>query len=119
MPSAGTSRIEVLLKKALAADPDFGDAYLQLGILYSSEDKTEDAVGAYQRAIAVAPQLAEPHFRLGVIYKKQQEPETAKEEFQRFEKLQKADADAVERERMEIRQFLIVLDGPPPAAPKQ
>jgi tetratricopeptide (TPR) repeat protein len=111
-------QVESLLNKAVAIDPKRGDAYLQLGILSSSQHNFEKAIGYYSQAIEVDPKLGEAHYRLGVAYDRIGSPEKAKEEFQLHDEIEKQQAAAVERQRRDVKQFLVVLQGqpaPPPA----
>lgn len=101
--------VEALLTKAVAIDPSFDDAYLQFGILYSVEHDFEKAIGFYTKAIAVNPQLSAAHYRLGVAYERTNEPAKAKQEFQLHDEIEKQQAAMIERQRREIKQFLIVL----------
>ena len=111
-------QVESLLNKAVAIDPKRGDAYLQLGILSSSQHNFEKAIGYYSQAIEVDPQLGEAHYRLGVAYDRIGSPEKAKEEFQLHDEIEKQQAAAVERQRRDVKQFLVILQGLPatPAA---
>jgi tetratricopeptide (TPR) repeat protein len=88
-------------------------AYLQLGILYSSLRSYEKAIDFYMKAIKADPQLAEAHYRLGVAYDRTDEPTKAKQEFVLHEEIEKKQAAAVESQRREIKQFLVVLQGQP------
>jgi tetratricopeptide (TPR) repeat protein len=74
-------QVETLLTKAVAIDPKCGDAYLQLGILSSSQHHFEKAIGFYTKAIEVDPQLGEAHYRLGVAYDRIGSPEKARRNF--------------------------------------
>jgi tetratricopeptide (TPR) repeat protein len=103
--------VETLLAQAVAVDPKCGDAYLQLGILASSQRKFAKAIGFYSKAIEVDPELGEAHYRLGVAYDRIGSPEKAKQEFQLHDQIEKLQAAAVERQRREIKQFLVVLEG--------
>ncbi len=62
----GTSlaKIKGLLTEYIGLDPRFGEAHLQLGILYFEEQDYATAVHEYERAIALNPLLDETHFRL-------------------------------------------------------
>jgi tetratricopeptide (TPR) repeat protein len=111
------TQVKTLLAKAVAIDPKCGDAYLQLGILSSSQHNFEQAIGFYNQAIEVEPQLGEAHYRLGVAYDRIGSPEKAKQEFQLHDEIEKLQAAAVERQRREVKQFLVVLDGQPAAPP--
>ena len=112
-------QVESLLAKAVAIDPKCGDAYLQLGILASSQHNFEKAIGYYTKAIEVDPQLGEAHYRLGVAYDRIGSPEKAKQEFQLHDEIEKQQAAAVERQRREVKQFLVVLQGQPATSPAQ
>jgi tetratricopeptide (TPR) repeat protein len=107
-------QVETLLTKAVKMDRNFVDAYLQLGILYSSQHNYEKAIGFYTKAIEVDPQLGEAHYRLGVAYDRTGEPAKAKQEFVLHDEIEKQNAAAVERQRREIKQFLVVLQGQQP-----
>jgi tetratricopeptide (TPR) repeat protein len=102
-------QVETLLSKAVALDPKNGEAYLQLGILYSSRHDFQKAIGFYRQAIEADPQLGEAHYRLGVAYDRTGAPEKARKEFQLHEEIEKSQAAAVERQRREVKQFSVVL----------
>jgi tetratricopeptide (TPR) repeat protein len=102
-----------LLTKAVTIDPNCVDAYLQLGILYSSQHNYKKAIDFYTKAIEVDPRLGEAHYRLGVAYDRTGEPQKAKREFELHDEIEKQKAAAVERQRREIKQFLVVLEGQP------
>ncbi len=105
--------VETLLTKAVTIDTNCVDAYLQLGILYSSQHNYEKSIGFYTKAIEVDPQSGEAHYRLGVAYDRTGEPQKAKREFALHDEIEKQKAAAVERQRREIKQFLVVLQGQP------
>jgi tetratricopeptide (TPR) repeat protein len=111
--SPALQQVERLLTKAVKIDPNCVDAYLQLGILYSSQRNYEKSIGFYTRAIEVDPQLGEAHYRLGVAYDRTGESQKAKREFALHDEIEKQEAAAVERQRREIKQFLVVLEGQP------
>jgi tetratricopeptide (TPR) repeat protein len=110
-------QVESLLTKAVAIDPKCGEAYLQLGILYSSQRPPEKAIGFYTKAIEADPQLGEAHYRLGVAYDRLGMPEKATQEFQQHDEIEKLQAATVERQRREVKQFLVVLEGQPGSPP--
>jgi len=107
--SANAQHIEVLLQKAIAADPKFDEAYVQLGILNAARGKFAQAISAYKKAIEVNPQSSEAHYRLALAYKRVGEEGKSEQELQLFKQADKTEAAAVERQRREIRQFLIIL----------
>ncbi len=107
------SQVEALLTKAVAIDPKCADAYLQLGILSFSPRQPEKAIAFYTKAIESDPQLGEAHYRLGVAYDRIGSPEKAAKEFKLHDEIEKRQADAVEQQRREVKQFLVVLEGQP------
>ena len=105
---------QALLEKSVALDPKFGEAYLQLGILYSAQGASDKAVAVYTKAIEVAPNLSEPHYRLSQLYKRNGDNEKAEQEVKLYKRAEKAETDKVERQRHEIQQFLVILKDKPP-----
>jgi tetratricopeptide (TPR) repeat protein len=106
-------QVEALLTKAVAINPKCSDAYLQLGILSFSKQQPENAIAYYTQAIQSDPQLGEAHYRLGVAYDRIGSPEKAAQEFKLHDEIEKRQAAAVEQQRREVKQFLVVLDGQP------
>jgi tetratricopeptide (TPR) repeat protein len=106
-------QVEALLTRAVTIDAKCGDGYLQLGILYSSQRNFQKAIDFYAKAIEANPQLGEAHYRLGVAYDRIGEPAKAKQEFQLHDEIEKQQAAAVEEQRREVKQFLVVLQGQP------
>jgi tetratricopeptide (TPR) repeat protein len=106
-------QVETLLTKAVTIDPKCGDAHLQLGVLYFSQHQSEKAIESYRKAIQSDPQLGEAHYRLGVAYDRMGLPEKAAQEFKIHDEIEKLQAAAVEQQRREVKQFLVVLEGQP------
>jgi tetratricopeptide (TPR) repeat protein len=113
--SAGLQQAETLLEKAAALDPKFGETYLQLGILHSGRGKFEEAIRDYRKTIEVSPQLSEAHYRLGLAYRRVREEVKAQQEFRVYEQMEKAETAAMESQRRELRQFMIILKDQPAA----
>ena len=106
-------QVITLLNKAIALNSRCAEAYLQLGILSSSQNNLEKAIAYYNSAIAAGPQLGEAHYRLGVAYDRVGAPEKARQEFQLHDEIERLQAATVERQRREVKQFLVVLQGQP------
>jgi tetratricopeptide (TPR) repeat protein len=102
-----------LLEKAVALDPTLAEAYLQLGILYAAQNDFARAVQFLRQAIAANPQLAEAHRRLGQAYQRTGNATQAAQEFAIYKQVQKSEADTLERQRRELRQFLVILQSQP------
>jgi tetratricopeptide (TPR) repeat protein len=107
-----TQNVETLLTKAVTIDPNCADGFLQLGILAASQHNYEKAIRLYAKASEVNPQSAEVHYRLGVAYEHLDEHDKAQQEFHLHDQIEKQQADAVERERREIKQFVVVQSQP-------
>lgn len=105
-------QVEALLTKAVSLDSQCFDGYLQLGILAASRRDYEKAIQLYTKAIDVNPRLGEAHYRLGVAYDRLGEREKAQQEFQLHDEIEKRQAAAVERERQEVKQFVVVQGQP-------
>jgi tetratricopeptide (TPR) repeat protein len=112
-------QVETLLAKAVTIDPKYVDAYLQLGIFYSAQHDYEKAISFHTKAIEVDPQLSEAHYRLGVAYDRTGDPAKAKNEFLLHDEIEKQQSAAVERQRREIKQFIVVLQGQPTSPAKR
>jgi tetratricopeptide (TPR) repeat protein len=109
---------EALLEEAVKIDPNLGEAYVQLGILFSERNDLQHAVAAYQKALEVNPHLGEAHYRLSLAFKRMGEESKAAQELQAYKRVEKTEAAAVEQQRKQLRQFLVILkDQPATASP--
>jgi tetratricopeptide (TPR) repeat protein len=89
-PDANAGQIERLLKDAVALDPQFVDAHLELGALYAEQAKYSDAIPEYRRAIAINPGLAAAHYRLAQVYARTGDRAAAETELGLYEHLREA-----------------------------
>jgi len=103
------NRIESMLTKAINLDPKLAEADLQLGNLAVSRREYQKATKFYSKAIEVNPQLSEAHYRLGIAYERVGEREKAKLEFQKHDEIEKQLAAEVQRQRKDVKQFVIAL----------
>jgi len=113
-PGATSKQVEQLLRKSVSIDPKFAEAHLQLGIAYAASGEITTAVTEFERARDADPDLAEAHFRLAQAYKKLNQPEKARQEFAAYERIQNTKAAAIEQQRREIQQFVVVYKDKPP-----
>jgi tetratricopeptide (TPR) repeat protein len=104
-------RVEGLLTRAVTLDPGCGDAYFQLGVLEATRANYPKAIPYYSKAIQINPQLSQAHYRLGIAYDRVGDKDKAKREFQLHEEIEKQQAAAVDKQRREVKQFLVVVDG--------
>ncbi len=99
---------EALLTKAVTIDSKCSEAYLQLGIMSASQRYFDKAIGFYTKAIEADPQLADAYYRLGVAYDRTGQPAKAKQEFELHDQIKQQQAEATERQRREVKQFLVI-----------
>ncbi len=112
-PGLDLHQIESLLKTAVALDPKFAEAHLQLGNLYSDQNKYADAIPEYTMALNLSPQLADAHYRLGQAYVRTGDKERAQQQFQVYQQLRAEHLAEVDKQRADIRQFVYsAKDGP-------
>jgi tetratricopeptide (TPR) repeat protein len=117
--SANLQQVKKLLQKAVAADPKLSEAFVQLGAVYAAEGNPQQAITAYKKAIEVNPQSGEAHYRLALAYKRAGDQEKSEQELQLYKQADKSETAAIEQQRREIRQFLIILKDQPQASTPQ
>src|SRR5258708_45408 len=100
-------QIESLLKRSAAIDPKFAEAHLQLGNLYSAQNKYADAIPEYVRARELNPDLADAYYRLGQAYVRSGQKDRAQEQFQAYQHLREQHLADLDKQRAEIRQFVL------------
>jgi tetratricopeptide (TPR) repeat protein len=100
-------QIEALLKKAVALDPNFADAHLQLGNLYSDQRLYSQAIPEYERALQVNSNLADAHYRLGQAYVHTGQKELAQKELEIYQRVRAEHMAELDKQRAEIRQFVV------------
>jgi tetratricopeptide (TPR) repeat protein len=110
--------VESSLLTAVKLDPQCGDAYLQLGILYANQHDLAKAIAAYQKSIEAAPSSAESHFRLAAAYRLTGDATKARQEMELYEQISKQKTEQSERERHEIQQFVYTLRGQAVPSPR-
>jgi tetratricopeptide (TPR) repeat protein len=133
------AQVKSLLNKAIALDPQFGPAYLQLGVLYSEGGDYRKAIFHYQRAIEAELQrrdrqkddsgmhdvaisdstadllIEQAHYHLAQAYRRIGQDDKAKSELELYEKTAHESAREADQERHEIRQFVYTLRDQPAA----
>jgi tetratricopeptide (TPR) repeat protein len=112
-PDAPTlMEVQTQLTRAVAIDPGCADAYLQLGILKATQKDYKAAIDDYQQAIRTNPQLSEAYYRLGVAYDRLGQRDEAARQFALHDAIRKQQAAEVDRQRREIKQFLVTPPAP-------
>jgi tetratricopeptide (TPR) repeat protein len=116
-PGLDLHQIESLLSKSLALDPKFAEAHLQLGNLYSDQNKYARAIPEYVRALDLSSDLADAHYRLGQAYVRTGEKDRAQQQFQVYQRLREQHLTDLDKQRAEIRQFVYSAKDSPAAKP--
>jgi tetratricopeptide (TPR) repeat protein len=109
VPAAVAAETE--LEKAIALDPSFGNAYLQLGILLAGRKQFTQAEAALQKAVRYTPFPDEAHYRLAEVYRRTGDAAKARQETAVYKQIEARKAEDAERERHEIQQFIYTLRG--------
>src|SRR5437588_519805 len=116
-PSLDLRQIESLLNKSLTLDPKLAEAHLQLGNLYSDQNKYAQAIPQYIRALELNFDLADAHYRLGQAYVRTGEKDRAQQQFQVYQGLRERHLADLDKQRAEIRQFVYSAKDSPAAKP--
>ena len=98
---------EAQLEKAIAIDPQMGDAYLKLGILYGEKGELAKAVESLQKAAENIPLPDEAHLRLAQVYRRMGETEKGRRESELYEEVSTKKKEKLEKERRELGQFVV------------
>ncbi len=116
-PGLDLGQIESLLKKSIALDPKLAEAHLQLGNLYSEQNKFADSIPEYVRARELNPNLADVYYRLGQAYVRTGRKDSAQEQFDVYQRVRAQHMAEVDKQRAEIQQFVYSAKDGPSAKP--
>lgn len=108
-----SAQVESLLQKALRLDPRLAKAHFQLGVLYSDRSNLPQAISSYENAVRVDPQFTEAHYRLAQAYAASGQKEKSYEEISLYKQKTKEKADAADRERRALQQFVYTMQPRP------
>ena len=101
------ARVESLLKKAVLLDNRYADGYVQLGILEADRRNFPEAIRDFQHAVTLQPNLTLAHYHLSQAYRRTGQKDRANRELEIFGQLRKQDQLETEKERSEVRQFVV------------
>jgi tetratricopeptide (TPR) repeat protein len=106
-PNLDLTQIEALLKKAVALAPNLAEAHQQLGNLYSDQREYAQSIPEYLKARELNPDLADVHYRLAQSYVRTGEKDLAQQELQVYQQLRAQHLSDLDKQRAEIRQFVV------------
>jgi tetratricopeptide (TPR) repeat protein len=95
-PVADMDVIETLLKKAIAASPDFYEAHFQLGILYQDQQKYPEAIREFEQTLTLRPDYTRAHYRLFLLYSRTNQKQLADQHLAILKQIKQEDAQAEE-----------------------
>jgi tetratricopeptide (TPR) repeat protein len=75
------------LSEALRLNPNFPEAYFELGLIDLARGRTEEGVAALEKAVSLDSEFAPAHYRLGLAYQRLGKVDLSKEELRRFQAL--------------------------------
>jgi acyl-homoserine lactone acylase PvdQ/tetratricopeptide (TPR) repeat protein len=84
---AALSEAEAQLKTAIALNPGFAQAHLQLGAVYDEEKRMPEAISQYRTVTRLRPGLAAAHYRLAQDYRLTGNSAQARAELETYERL--------------------------------
>jgi tetratricopeptide (TPR) repeat protein len=116
-PTLDLHQIESLLKKSIALDPNIAESHLQLGNLYSDQNRFTEAIPEYLRAKELGPDLSDVRYRLGQAYARTGQKELAQKEFDVYKTLREQHLAEIDKQRADIRQFVFSEKDSPSAKP--
>jgi tetratricopeptide (TPR) repeat protein len=116
-PNQDLNQIESLLKKSIALDPNIAESHLQLGNLYSDQNKFAESIPEYLRARDLGPDLSDVRYRLGQAYVRTGQKELAQKEFDVYKTLREQHLADIDKQRADIRQFVFSEKDSPSAKP--
>jgi tetratricopeptide (TPR) repeat protein len=105
-----SDQIELLLKQAIALDPNLTKAHFQLGIVYLHRNDYESAKQEFEAAERLTPNNKEVHYRLASAYKKTRRPEAAEREMKLFRDAIEIGTEKGESGAISLEQFISVAD---------
>lgn len=105
---ADSAKAEELLRKAVAIDPAFAEAYVQLGMALGARGDSAGALAAYRQAAQANPRLGTAHYQLSLALRRAGKTEEADRELRAYKEIERSEQAATEKEHHELRQFITV-----------
>ncbi len=102
-----TTKVQHLLEQALAADPKFAEAYLQMGVLEQMRLDWSGSVAVLEKAVALRPADPEAHYRLSRAYSHLGRREDAKHEIALQQQYSQQEKDRLNGRMQEVVTFLL------------
>lgn len=98
-----------LLHQAIAANPKYADAYLELGVLDQQMMRWQESISVLEKAIVLSPRSPQAHYRLARAYSHLGRREEAQQEIALRQKYAQAEKDALDSRLRNVTTFLVAL----------
>jgi len=110
-PATDAARDEALklLEKAVELDPNFPEAYVELGRIYFDRKRFPPAIAAYERAVQLNPALSEAYYGLSQAYARSGNIEKARETSTLAVRRQKELESHLAAREKEVLRFIYTL----------
>lgn len=92
---------EAAFRKAIEINPNFAEAYANLGSVLANQDKLEEAISNFENAVRLKPNIAVLHYLLGRALYEQNRPQEAAEPLKKARDLFKQQGQNQEAETIE------------------
>ncbi|APF17200.1 Tetratricopeptide TPR_1 repeat-containing protein [Caldithrix abyssi DSM 13497] len=93
-PNARIEKVTGLFRQAIQKDPEFWEAYYNLGIVYFNAQKYTKALEQFNKVINALPNFSKPYYGRGLIFIKQGAYDKALKDFERVKELNPNDYQA-------------------------
>ena len=105
-PAVDFTKIEALLRKAIALDPRLPEAHFQLGNLLSDQSHYADAIPEYLAALDSNSDLPDAHYRLGQALMRTGQKEKAQAQLAIYQEQRAQHLADLDKQKADIRQFV-------------
>ena len=93
-PNARIEKVTSLFRQAIQKDPEFWEAYYNLGIVYFNAENYPKALEQFNKVISALPNFSKPYYGRGLIYLKQGNYDLALKDFERVKEINPNDYKA-------------------------
>ena len=104
--SGDLAKIEALLRNALALQPAFAEAHLQLGLVHSRQQNQTAAMRDYEQAIKFNPSLRLAYYRLGQTLIQLGEEQRGRKQLEIWNELRSTERAESEKTHSQLLQFV-------------
>jgi predicted Zn-dependent protease len=100
-----------LLKEAIAADPNYAEAYLRMGVLEQMRNHWTESTPYLERCVTLSPTTAEAHYRLSRAYAHLGRNADAQKQIALHQQYSKQSKDSLDSRMQEVMRFILSPTG--------